>query len=386
MSRTRRRAVLVGINIFVFVLLIAAAESICSLFAARPWDHVVPSWRLNHRWKPNSSSVHSEWAAGNPEFPEPYVHVYNAQGWLEKYDVRKKKPAGTFRIFYVGDSFTEGTVPMDASVPSLIEKRLESEYAGDDVEFEVINTGTMSYSPAIYYVLVRYVLAEYSPDLIVVNVDMTDVFDDWKYSSTLVFDDRGDPVAVPPRDPYEASFIDTEEGAVKNDLLNKMRLFLYYHSYVYNFLLNSTGKDRAEQERSGMSSRWGWCLREWSEATTANVEMTKDFLRRLASFCRGRGIKLMYTAVPHYRQFAGRPDGTGDPLWSAKPHEVIAKLAAEEDVPYLNSWEALKPEIEGTPRNRYYYSGDMHFNPRGYRIWAEVQWNFLTNRANGLLP
>jgi hypothetical protein len=55
-------------------------------------------------------------------------------------------------------------------------------------------------------------------------------------------------------------------------------------------------------------------------------------------------------------------------------------------VPYHNAFEALKPLITGTPQTHYYYAGDMHFNPRGYRIWADAQYRFLTDGANHLLP
>jgi hypothetical protein len=109
-------------------------------------------------------------------YPRPYTLRFNAQSWVETDDVELEKPTGTCRIFYVGDSFTEGAVPMEQSVPSLVEKHLNETY---------------------------------SPDLIVINVDMTDTFDDWEYRENLMLDDEGSPWAVPPGSVYDRVYIET---------------------------------------------------------------------------------------------------------------------------------------------------------------------------------
>ena len=106
-----------------------------------------------------------------------YLHL-QYPGMVRKLRRQKNKAPDTFRIFYLGDSFTEGTAPMDQSVPSRVEQTLNDLVQNSSLNFEVINTGTTSYSPTIFYILARYVLTDYDPDLIVVNVDMTDDFDD----------------------------------------------------------------------------------------------------------------------------------------------------------------------------------------------------------------
>ena len=61
-------------------------------------------------------------------------------------------------------------------------------------------------------------------------------------------------------------------------------------------------------------------------------------------------------------------------------------MASEIGVPYLNAFEELKPHFESTPRHRYYYLGDMHFNPLGNRLWADAHFEFLADPGNDLLP
>ena len=94
----------------------------------------------------------------------------------------------------------------------------------------------------------------------------------------------------------------------------------------------------------------------------------------------------MLTAVPHYAQYAGDVTGATPPALSARPHAELEKLAEEIGLPYLNSFEMLAPKVQGTPQTTYYYRNDMHFNPRGYALWASAHGDFLLDPANGLLP
>ena len=271
-----------------------------------------------------------------------------------------------------------------------MEQSLNDRVRDKALNFEVINTGTTSYSPTLYYILCRYVLSDYDPDLIVVNVDMTDDFDDWKYLETLIRDDHGNPWAVPPRNIYKAEYFDTVSGPIDNDLRVKIQLYLLKNSYVYNLFLKFFGPETPTEPhvvgKNQRYQRWAWTRHDWDENTQRNVENTLDLLVRLARYTAENDIKLKITAVPHYDQFAAHEDGTGDPTFSARPHYEIERIAFDNDVPYLNSYEALRDSIAGSKRSAYYYRGDMHFNPAGYALWAEAHIGFLLRRELGLLP
>lgn len=376
MRKARLAAWLAAANLAALAVLLAGVEAVCSVFVEREWDNFALVYRLNHTWQPSSKRLHDEWTGQSPEFAKPYLHRYNRQGWLEDYDVSPAKAPGTYRVFYLGDSFTEGTAPMESSVPSVVERALAARG-----RVEVINTGTSSYSPSIFYVLARYVLLDYAPDLLVVNVDMTDVDDDWRYSATMIRDERGDPWAVPPRDLSTAPLVQTREGFVRPSAWLRLQLFLLRRSYAYNLLWRNRtrkvwgrGVERVELERPA----FGWCRERWSPEVEKDVARTFDLLRRLARLCRERGVKLMLTGVPHHEQFSG--------AWSSRPHRELGRLAEELGVPYLDSHRSLRPRMAGAPRERYYYSGDMHFNPRGYGLWAQAHLKALLEPRNRLLP
>lgn len=394
-SKARRHAPWIAWNVVVVAAVVSGAEALSSRLAEDPTQVLQPHPLLNHTWRPGASSLHEEWVADNPEFPVPYRHFFNRQGWVETYDVAPAKEPGTWRIFYLGDSFTEGTVPMDQSLPSLVEAGLNGAARAGAPRVEVINTGTSSYSPTIFYLLVRHVLLGYAPDLIVVNVDMTDDYDDWKYGETLIRDAAGDPWAAPPRDLYRSLFVDLPEGPRRLTALRRAQVFFYRHSSTYRLMLRlrsgdagpaSPGPAETGSDAADLYPRWSWCRREWDARTAGNVANTLDMLRRLARLCRQRGVRLVLSGVPHYWQYAGRPDGTGEPSLSDLPHRALAALAREEGVPFLDAHRALAPLIRGTEQPRFYYRNDMHFNPRGYRIWAQAHLAFLADRSNRLLP
>jgi len=387
---SRRRRIVYGVIVTTVttILLLVALESGASFLVTLPSKSFVRDAQLNHTWPPNGSVTHSEWIKDNPDFPEAYVHHYNAQGWLENYDIDEHKPAGTYRVFYLGDSFTEGCVPMERSVSSQVETFLNQTY-GPDKRFEVINTGTSSYSPVLYYILLRYYIIKYKPDVIVVNVDMSDDFDDWKYRQTLVSDGEGNPVAAPPRELYFSQYIDTLEGAVRAGPVSRTQLFLAEKSHLYNLISNMRRRpaprfDLAQPKSDFLYARWAWCHENWDAQTTENVQFTMDILGRLADYCKEQRIKMLLTGVPHYQQF--QTEERGSPILSDRPHRELAALAARKEVLYFNSWKALREKIEGTAQTTYYYYGNMHFNPRGNDLWAQAHIDAWQNFRSTLLP
>lgn len=360
------------------VLLFAVLEWIAAEYVSLPGDFLEPDPVLNHV-RPQNVTVHySRAVAGDVEWSAPYEKHFNAQGWANSRDISQTKDLGVFRIFYLGDSFVEGTVPEEQTLTFLVEEGLR--HAGD-LNIEVINAGTVSYSPLLYYLRIRNEILKYSPDLIVFTVDMTDMFDDWKYRQVLRLDELGNPKAVPPQNWYEREYVETKVGVRKRSLWHSLQMFLYEHSSLFNGAIRiaqtirqdrlyEAGTDGSLHEL-GIPSRWAWCSpKEWDQLTTECVNFTKEMISLSVELCKAHGIQVLLTAVPHYEQFALGENG--EPLWSSRPHIELEQLAKSLEIPYLNAFEALKSTIRGTEQEEYYLRGDMHFNPRGYKVWAEA--------------
>ncbi len=341
--------------------------------------------RLNHVWPANTSRRNPGAPDRDPLNAAPFEQYINSEGWLEMREFEREKPPNTLRIFYVGDSFVEGTVPMEKSLPAHVEAHVRRNLADSGQRVEVINAGVRSYSPVIYYIQIRYYLEPFDPDVVVLNIDMTDDFDDFKYRETLMLDDEGNPWAAPRRDIFRSAYLDTLDGPVALGPREKVQLWLYTHSNIFRYLLSSRPPprltDREFQDLLGYS-RWKWVEHEWDEATEENVAFTLGMIGRIADYCRSAGIQLVLTAVPHYEQFVGVD---GERRWSLRPHREIKRVAKAHGAVYLDAHAAMQARIDGTPQWAWYAKGDMHFNVRGYKLWADVQAALLMRNGFGFL-
>jgi hypothetical protein len=110
---------------------------------------VVTDEVLNHVWIPFQVRVIDRYEKmGIPE----YSRTVNAQGFPMARDVSRQKGDGIYRIAYLGDSFTEGTCSEVDSVPAIVERSLRAQ---GFKSVEVINAGTPSYAPTLYYLLLK---------------------------------------------------------------------------------------------------------------------------------------------------------------------------------------------------------------------------------------
>jgi len=334
---------------------------------------------LNHTWRP-------DWGARHAEFQrvgiEPYMHRYNDRGWLENYDVEPVKPDGTYRIFYLGDSFTEGTCPMESSVPSRVETGL-NERAAEGVRFEVINTGTSSYAPVLYDILARHVLVDYAPDLLVIDVDMTDVFDDFLYRATAERDDGGNLVACPPGSPLKSAYYRTQGGLARKTMRYRADEWLGERSRFYAVMVSRMRELReargeapspsplAAPRDESLPGLYDWCEPEWDEATEELVEASMGTLRQTIELSRSAGFEIVITGVPHLENLTGE--------FSERPFEALRTLCEEEGVPYLDSLAGVRERIGRGDPAAYFIPGDMHYNEVGYGLWADAQLAFLTD-------
>lgn len=320
---------------------------------------------LNHVWIPGQLRIVRDFEkAGIP----PFNRKVNEQGFIMEREVSQQKGEGTYRIAYIGDSFTEGTCPEGDSLPAVVERSLR--VPGVD-KVEVINAGTASYAPTLYYLLLKTKLLAYHPDLVVVNVDMTDVFDDSLYSATLKSDARGDPVACPPGHPLLKTHRRTERGLEETSTTQRLVLWLAERFDVVKLVVQVVSRLRSEQRAQGeqVPPAFAWCGNTRSRETQDDVKHSMEMLARVVRLAKAHGIKIVITAVPHLEQLQGK--------WSLEPMNDIASVCAKENVPFLNPVEALKQKLGSSPPQEIYIPGDMHFNSKGYRMWAEIQLEFL---------
>jgi len=333
-------------------------------------DHI-----LHHKWKPNTVFVERR--------STPYTIYVNGESWLARRNIPIKKPDNTIRIFYVGDSNTQSPVKEDAKMATIVGKRLSEKFKGKK-RIEVINTGTSSWSPSIYYLEIKDYILKYSPDIVIIDVDMTDAINDYDYRKLTTFDDNHLPIKV---DPFVKNAKPAPKTSQLQQNLNRIRTFLNKNSTFYYYFektalsLKHGFKKETNLENylivSEENKSANWLSNNWNGQIQKNVDYSMFLIASTIKLLQENNVKVIITGVPHYPQFTGE--------WSARPHEELRKTTEKNGGLFLNTYEAVRKTGDNKKIRTYYWDEDpTHFNEVGNAVWAKIQLDFLLDPKNKL--
>ena len=314
------------------------AEWALGRYAAHPvWHH----WHRPDR------------VTGVPSFapqanPEPIITRVNALGCKEDREFEGPAPAGVRRILVLGDSFTEGYYPEDGFA-GVLERRLNELDTG--LRHEVINCGTSSYSPLLHYLRFTGQLASLAPDEVIVNIDLTDVFDDnVRYREGTVFDAAGVPVSAGPR---RFSW-----ALIMNDLRYRFYLVRLVAGTPVGQIRTYT-YDEIFQHHNGT-------LEPGTSTWEEHVAFTLELLERLIDAVAAAGGRTTLTMYPYREQI----DSTHvNPPWHRAFETRMAEMAERKGTAFYSAFEDLRALHESGVA--LYWSNDFHYSYTGQRAWSE---------------
>ena len=324
-----------------------------ALIVSNPvWDHGLrPSMTLASAWM-------------DPvRYPRPITYSTNSDGCRYPVDLRVPKPHGVRRILVLGDSFTLGYYYED-TVAAQLEGRLNARVAGE--HFEVVNCASPSHSPLLYYLRLKHQLIDLQPDELLLNIDPTDVFDDyWRYRPRCVFALGGEPLAV--RGSVSSSRRALEWALGK----------LYVARVLWS--VRSTAGARAGPQSSGRGAptdpnifAYYSTLPVESEAWQKEVGFCLENISRILDFCRQHGVVVTVTMVPHKEQLRAGADGK---IWNREFDRRVEKLCRDAGVDFYSPADGLARELNaGQP---LYLERDMHFTVEGERLWSGLLADFF---------
>jgi hypothetical protein len=146
-------------------------------------------------------------------------------------------------------------------------------------------------------------------------------------------------------------------------------------SSTVRFILDvaaSIGNQTSNNRDGVVPPLFAWCSESWAPSIQADVEWSMTMLKEAIRLTKKSGAQVVVTAVPHRQQLEG--------LWSIRPMRELAQVCKEESVPFLDPTPEFTERLAGRPPAEIYIPGDMHFNPAGYRMWAEIQLEFLNSQ------
>ncbi|MEK7251483.1 MAG: SGNH/GDSL hydrolase family protein [Bacteroidota bacterium] len=276
---------------------------------------------LHHKFKPNATGRYK-----TTEFDTDYK--INSLGLRDKeYSVHK--PANTFRILMLGDSFTEGDgVYSNETFSKRLEEKLQSQPG--PMKFEVINAGVGSYSSLLEYLYLKNYGLQLNPDLVILNFDLSDVYDDITYTPLARFDANGVPVGVSPSGEPEG-LLKGPLASIKDWFKNNFRL--------YNFIRIRITPQLEMAKRQGNFNgdihhdKYA-LIRETYVDADSNWALTHKYLLLTRDLLKEKGIDFWMTVYPYGLQIHPKEWKAGRDYWQFRQDTVYSTWPQER----LEQW------------------------------------------------
>jgi hypothetical protein len=301
-----------------------------------------------------------------------YLQHVNHLG-LRGPDIDSAKAHDTFRILMLGDSFTMGKGVADSETFShLLEISLNRSVQGTHgPKIEVINGGVDSYAPILSSLQLMQLAPVISPDLVVLNFDMSDLLQEQAYRSLAIKDTDGVIVAVPAQQRSEYTDWDTVLGR-----------FIDQHLFVTRLITQrirawTMDPDRPTVADTVVASNLEVLAHTLSHDTANRERQWSDIFDSILSiqrYCSERQIIFLLTAYPWGHQVSERewadgrtnfmPNGA---IVSDRSLQGIEDFARANSVHFTNLFPALRG-YRGD--DRLYFTMDMHWTPAGHRVVA----------------
>jgi hypothetical protein len=275
---------------------------------------VQPDSILHHKFIPNAKGHYK-----TPEFNTEYT--INSLG-LRDYEFPAEKPAGTFRILMVGDSFTEGDgVEANETFSKVLERHLGPKLSSE--KFQVINAGCGGYSPILEYLYLKTSGITAHPDLVILFYDLSDVFDDIDFTRIARLDADGVPMGVSPGPTVKP------EGAAKGVFVG-IKDFFKEHTRLYNFIRLRIDRylEGAKHEGKALGDirkdKYAMLRENYPVADDSELALSYKYILLIRDMLRERGIDFWVCVYPYGMQASPREYVEGRKFWGFKPDTVYS--------------------------------------------------------------
>jgi hypothetical protein len=274
-------------------------------------------------------------------------------------------------VLFLGDSFMEGYDDKN-TLPYQVAKYFKTQQG---VCLKTYNAGYSSYSPAIFVPQATKLLPILRPDYIVVDVDETDLYDDFvRYRELIVRNERGQNVGV------KASPIGHEcsvgSMAARKHPLYLMRLvaklwlsLVHMPSVIEKYrsddlILFSYSQDHG----ADLEQKYAKALSSFRQNLQELADVLKDYTED--------GNRVLFVYHPHLQHL--KPDAAGR-VWNDLVSSSVQNACLANNFLFFNATETLKQRFGSHPENFYWRQDDMHFNFRGLQEYSAAVAGFMAS-------
>jgi lysophospholipase L1-like esterase len=276
-----------------------------------------------------------------------------------------EKPAGTFRILLLGDSFMEALqVSADSMLATLMERDLTSA-TGRPVE--VINGGVSGWgtNDELRY-LTKYGLA-YHPDLVVVAMTLhNDISDNLRREWYTVKDGALVDLDPPPKSWFQFTIL-------------QFKAFLATRFQLYQLWRRVRHEGEMRQVARALNSHVVELFQVPSPPMiTQGVELTGRLVAAIRDTTRAMGGQMVLILLPlryqltdtTFASFVKQAEMPSDRMTIYQPQTMIRRIADSLQIPVVDLLPAFR-EWTGAGKGALYIEWDGHWNGTGHRLAAE---------------
>ena len=309
------------------------------------------------------------------EFP-PIKLKYNKYGFRNPdFPIEKDSQ---LRVVMLGDSFIESRqVPYEKTASAILQEKLAS--STGKPETLVINAGISAYTTTTEFLLLKYQISQFKPDIIVVFFAFNDYTDNYQYKQYVNhpdFDTKGLPAELMPE-------------AYSKLALRSPSVWLDRHSALFHFfqLQKTIRATRAQSNQVVKLIASGKLLTEspraiFKDEFTPDEQRLIDFthygISRIKELCDQSNIKLVYAIIPFPAQVNALEWAAGKATWGYAKDEVITSTRYQDllkgflEANHIQYIDLLPYFKEAGKTERLFLNYDGHWNANGNRIAAEA--------------
>jgi hypothetical protein len=372
LSRTRFRPLVV--NLWLAAFSVGLSYLVLDLAAGwiliRPLSPpLVPDEVRHHRLVPDSYA----------EFQQrdfSYIQRVNTHG-LRGREFSTTKAPGWYRIIMLGDSFTMGKgVEDDQTFSILLEENLRADAATCGKPIEILNGGVDSYAPILGLLYLTHELAALKPDLVVYNLDVSDLVQEAAYRRQAERGPGGEILAVP-------------QHAEPDTFMEKFRIWSERHLFFTRVVMLYANRLLGYRELTVRD-----VVNRADQETVAHTLVDDvdrslqwrdifDSLTRMKAFCDEHDIQFILSVYPWAHQISDTEWVPGRYAFMPKEAKLsdtsirtIHEMAAVHGIALADATSTFKAEAG---HERLYFSYDMHWTPAGHRVMARALEEYLVN-------
>ncbi|MCB9592312.1 MAG: SGNH/GDSL hydrolase family protein [Sandaracinaceae bacterium] len=315
---------------------------------------------------------------------EGHAHVRITEHGYRGVDHPREKPAGTFRLVVLGDSYTEARqVELEESFSARLEEQLATCPVLDGRPLEVLNFGVAGYGTAQEYLTLRERALAYSPDAVMLAFltgnDVTDNHPSLRFGQYPYYELRDGELVL--NDDFRDS-----EWFRSRTASGPMALVRRY-SRIYQLLNNLRGVSEAREQRGELGLNDAIysppASQDWNDAWAVTEALLARMNRELRADGRPFFVVTLSNALqvdpdPAVREAYRTSIGAEDLFY---PDHRVAEAGARDGYPVLNLAPPLREHAE---REHVYLHGfdntqmgTGHWNATGHRVASELMARWL---------